>query len=548
MKTTKQVRYSCGHVVEEPNEMYQVNNNAQEVILRSPDQVFTNGEPYCQCDDNVCHCNEEYILYQQQQNQEQVQVQEQEDPGIYRTQKTGPIRVLIPLPENQIEGTDYMCFPAEREQVEEIEEIVEQPKPFEVVPENIDFMTLLAQPPVEKVPIHEITPSEKLEIPKNLPKQPYTNTEIVNNPSELFERVPSNWNETNEENLATKLQIKRPFRVPWNQTNEEEKAVKMRIKAPKKPTWNELNQENQDERFNIDAQPEPELVKENFDMLFPDHGRKFKVVEPDDEGEVNIEGKEKIFEMEGQEGGEVMGGYRPDWNRDCCPENNCQNQYRGVPKPDFEETKESDFPIDGIPFSLNWNEKNQEEAPLSMLLPGRPKPIVIVDQEPYFEPGKPKDWNDYNQKQRAMHINYDKTRILQDFDMIKEQDFHLPENDNIIVNDDYNTCDANIVRPVKAIISKINEGTESEDIQDIDVLEGVTRQELQKYGEVLQPYGYNYNTSEQPQTVLKAGPKKSKKVTKPQQQQYQTNFNVPSRRIKRSGVEELRDDNYNLEI
>lgn len=562
MKTTSHIHYSCGHVVEETKE----DNNGQEVVLNSADQVF-GGDNYCHCDDPYCHCEE---------NQQQEIIQntkdsktllrkpnedefasysknniEEKEEEIFRTQKTGPIRVLIPLPDNQIEKGDEMCYPAEREPVQEIEEIYEKPKVFEVVPENIDFMTLLAQIPKEKEEIREITPSEKLDLIANPNKQPYLNTQIVNNPSELFERLPSNWNETNEQNLASKMQIKRPFRVPWNQTNEQEKAVKMRIKAPKKLTWNETNQENEDDRFNIDALPKPEFERENFDFLVPDSGRRFKVIEPDDEEEVCLEGRKKIFEVENQEGGEVKGGYRPDWNRDCEPENNIRQEYRGIPKAAFEETKGEDLLLEGIPFSLDWNSKNQEEAPLSMLLPGKPKPLVIENEERYEEPGVPKNWNLSNQKQRAMHINYDKTRIPQDFDMIKEQDFHMPESDDIIVNDDYNTCDANIVRPVKAIISKINEGTESEDIQDIDVLEGVTRQELQRYGEVLQPMQNNYYGYQQQELRSVPGQKLKttyKKSSKPVVQQYETSVRVPGK-LKERGIEYLRDDkNYNFEI
>lgn len=559
---TEEVEYSCGHILPASgNQITQYSCGHQfqqgqegEVILNSPDQVFASTEQ-----SNEYTCPHGHKLKLSKPSAEAFSqygknnIENIEDTEIFQSKKAGPIRVLIPLPENKIDAGEDLFFPADREPIEEVEEVHEErePKTFEVTPENIDFLTLPATTDYTNGGQLKISPPYNFELAKNSRAGiPYdgNDTQVVNNPGVLCPSIPKTWTGELEPELSTKMNIKRPIRIPWNETNEGVKTTKMCVKAPYKPTWNELCEPNTDEGYEWEAPPKPEFEQENFDLNFPDMGRKFKVIEPDDEGEILLPGKKTILEAENVGGDEVEGLPRSDWNRDCIPENKDTMLYRGIPKPEFEETKNEEILLEGIPFTLDWNKVNEEEAPLSMLLPGKKKVLEIEKKEDQF-PGTPKNWDDKLQRQRAMNMKYKGEFIPQDFDMIKEQDFQMPESDDIIVNDDYNTCDNNIVRPVKAVISKINEGVEEEDVQDIDVLEGITRQEIRLPGI---------------EDMLKTAPKKSKRVKKEVNNQEileQYNYQQPqegphvvkrSRKgMQKSGrgkVEYLRDDNYNIGV
>lgn len=452
----------------------------------------------------------------------------------------GPLRIFIPILENEIVPGGRFEFPAERERKPDEEEIIYEkpppPKPFTVVPENIDFLTLEGVVPQPDPPVFEEETKEPFTIERN-PKQkePYKDQEIVNNEGVLCERLPVNWNETNEKTLSTRMNIKRPIRIPWNETNEGVKTTKMVVPAPYKPTWNEINEPKPDEGYEYQAPEKPDLEPEKFDMDFPGQTKIFKNVESDDETDFSLKGKPKIFEEETGEEVEFIGKPRRNWNRDCEPKNNQSMIYRGKPKPDFEEIKTDNFPFPAQPYNLSWNKVNEEEAPLSMLLPAKEKIFETDYGEPFEYFGKKGNWNDIIKKQNAHPLCIPGEFIPQDFDMIKEQDFFLPENDDIIINDDYNTCDNNIVRPVKAVISKVDEVSEQEEDFNVDVLEAVTREELRKY---------NIDDGE----VLRSQRPKKKNVKKqiPQPEPQVTQFKNPRRnRPKKSSNQyQLRDDNY----
>lgn len=498
MKTsTKERYYKCGHKVE----------------LADTEVINTNNEGYCECDEGYCQCDDAVVL----QNPEQVfapsklrslgkvtnekeggeeiilneippdmAIDYLDDMNINHNNQKGPIKVLIPIPDNEIEKGEELVYPGQPVELEE--EIVEVPPKIEfkevrIVPENVDVLNLEGKLPEYPEPVFEEAPGENFEL-KSGPviKPPYQNQEIVSDPPVELKSQPIDFKDL-QPDLSTKLNIKRPYKAPWNLVNEGVRTTKMFVKAPKKLTWNETNQEQNDE-YIWEAPPKPEFEITNNDLTFKEGERQFKDLEIDQEqeAEVDIKGKEKIMEVESLEPHIIQGQEKRDWNRLCEPKTGDDYIYRGIRKPDFQVEqlkKEDQVEKYGEPFSLNWDKVNEEETPLRMALPGKPR-IIEIDKQDKFDPipGKYDKWNDINvaDSDNPILLDYPKTKITPDFEMVLDNNFQLPDSDAIIYNDDYNTCENNIVRPVKAIISKVNEEKEfEEDYEDIDVLEGITR-------------------------------------------------------------------------
>lgn len=483
MKTsTKERYYKCGHKVEladEENEEFCQCEGDNEEVYQNQEQIYASTK--LRSLNKVINENEgaeEIILNEIPPD---MAIDYLDEMGVSHDKQRGPIKVLIPIPDNEIEKGEELIYPAATLPVVE-EEIIEIPprieyKEVRIVPENVDLLNIEGKLPEYPEPIIEQAPGDKLELEGNHGlRTPYQNQEIVNDPPLELKSQPIDFKDLRPD-LSTKLNIKRPYRAPWNLVNEGVKTTKMFVKAPKKLTWNETNEKQNDE-YIWEAPPKPDFEISKFDLPYHEGQRVFKDLKIDDEiPELPIPGREKILEVESMEPfPPIEGQEKRDWNRLCEPQNKENTLYKGIPKPAFQEQKPDELEYIGEPFTLNWNKVNEEDTPLSLTVPGKNQILEPERLERLDYPGIEKNWNHLNEQEKPENLYFEKQFIPKDFEMVIDNNFQLPDDDAIITNDDYNTCDNDISRPVHAIISKVNEEKEEdEEMGDIDVLAGITR-------------------------------------------------------------------------
>lgn len=439
----------------------------EEQKIEDIEQVEEVQQPdYCTCNDQVepdyCSCPE-YCECQVEEKEEMMEVKKQIDP----------MKLLIPLPDNEIQESEKVNLPKTKKPKKII---LKKPPPKKVCPENVD--NLEVPHAYEKPGPKRYRKLKKGHTEELIPK--YSQV-----PGEPVECPPSNrWNLVNEPVKTANMKVKEPHRFPWNQTNEPELSTKLKIIAPRSADWNETNKPMTEVDEGIFPKEKPEFMEEKSEMSLPPYNR-FRGPMEKDCKELNYPANpiEKILIPAGAEKFNQKPAYtRLNWNEVNRP---MKNQPLDLEKPEKEWITEPEridkVALKGKPNIIDWNKVNDEEKEIDINLTRNTKKDVFSMQN-----GQPvgidrtfKNWNGVNEPTDPEELPYLMKKEFKQLKMRHEDDFPLAaEPEEILVNDDYNTVadDPNVRRNVKATIMKVKEGEEiSEEPESIDVLENVMR-------------------------------------------------------------------------
>ena len=197
------------------------------------------------------------------------------DMMIKKTENTGPIQVLIPIPDNYIQKQGELAVLGEQKEPEEEKDINE-----DLCPENVDLLNIshaysIPVPSFNNLEIEneEMTIERKPKEPPELTveqqslycmgkeKEPF---EIENyswdiNPSERM------WSGVMRPVRVNKLVIEVPPKPDWNDFIRKESVNKINVKAPPKPKvqkQKEVEQVEEEKEEEEEPEPEPEPVEE----------------------------------------------------------------------------------------------------------------------------------------------------------------------------------------------------------------------------------------------------------------------------------------------
>ena len=261
----------------------------------------------------------------------------------------------------------------------------------------------------------------------------------------------------------------------YNNLVNKEIIVKSNKKV-KRPSWNKTNQpitgNNLSYEFEKKAPKKNEFDMENFEINIADNGRKFK-------GEMHIENNTIEIEKEEKDPNSnlllspnqailLKADYpRRDWNNTSKLVSGRPFSIEGKPKQVLMERSVEKMSIKGKNQKKDWNISNNERKEVNINLYQKKKRQNLSKEkvQPFFIKGKNKNWNNITKKEIGSNI------------MIKGTEKEKLNEEEIIINNDYNIIEKSYMRPIRADIKKVHEISD-ESSSEYDVLKN-----LQIYGQ-----------------------------------------------------------------
>ena len=309
------------------------------------------------------------------------------------TQEEKLFHILVPIPPNQIEYSCNLQFSGKEKKKYTLEEINKMKK----------------RKIIQKA---EITENENKEINYNN----VVNKEIIEKNKKTLKRP--NWNKTNKTISENKLSY---------EFNDK------KVKSPKKSKKNDLDMQH-------------------FEINIADNGRKFK-------GEMYIENS--TIENEKQEKDPnsnlllspnqaflLKADYpRRDWNNSSKLVSGRPFSIEGKPNQDSMEKIDENILIKEKNQKNDWNLSNNEAKEVNINLYHKKKRQNLSKEkvQPFFIKGKNKNWNYITQKENGSNL------------MFKGIEKEKVNEEEVIVNDDYNILDKTYLRHIRADIKKVHE-------------------------------------------------------------------------------------------
>ena len=241
----------------------------------------------------------------------------------------------------------------------------------------------------------------------------------------------------------------------YNNLVNKEIIVKNNKKV-KRPSWNKTNQpiigNNLSYEFEKKAPKINEFDMENFEINITDNGRKFK-------GEMYIENNTIQIEKEEKDPNSnlllspnqailLKADYpRRDWNNTSKLVSGRTFSIEGKPKQVLLERSVEKMSIKGKNQKKDWNISNNERKEVNIYLYQKKKRQNLSKEkvQPFFIKGKSKNWNIITKKEIGSNI------------MIKGTEKEKLNEEEVLINDDYNIIEKSYMRPIRADIKKVHE-------------------------------------------------------------------------------------------
>ena len=354
-----------------------------------------------------------------------------------------PVKILLPIKPNEIDFSSKL-------------EIKGKDKKEEICPENIDTLNI-SKAYSTNIPKFDNLNIEKNEISCQRKKKEKIVLKIAN--EEMKVLVQKNFNKMNQSEVTTKMNVDGIYKPSWNELNEAIKTTKMNVDKEEKEIKKHENLDIENFAHNLFA--EQKKFKDGLDIQNKEYNYKGKKSYSNDE--MNVTSNDKM---------NYPAKYpRIDWNESALPMSG---------RPFTIENKRKEQPIEED--KENWNDKIKEKKEINIkmtvnvkkpkLFKSYIKPVIIKGQEI--------DWNQTNKEQNDSNILLES--VKNNFVFSKENEVCLKnENDEIIVNDDYNIVEENYTRPIRANIKKIPDVSEESVCSDYDILKNIQKYDGKNY-------------------------------------------------------------------
>ena len=279
--------------------------------------------------------------------------------------------------------------------------------------------------------------------------------------------------EINEIKKRKKIQTTKIINESNYNNKEKEELITFNRRAKKKPNWNltnkAINENNISYRTNkkieIDntqkkkdvqnIKDKNEFNMENFEINISDNGRKFK-------GEMLIENKSIEFEKQPKDLNLnlllspnqtiSLNAYHPrrDWNSITRPTSIRPLSIEGRHKEALLERSVEKLSIKGDKPKNDWNICNNEKKEVNINLYQKKKTQYLSKQrmQPFVIIGNDKKWNFITRKENETNLT-----VIG----VEKKNDTIENDDEIIVNDDYNKIENNHNRHVRTNIQKITD-------------------------------------------------------------------------------------------
>ena len=260
-----------------------------------------------------------------------------------------------------------------------------------------------------------------------------------------------------------------------NLVNKEIIVTKKQIL--KKPNWNKtnkaINENKLNYNFNKKQKNQKEFDTENFEINIADNGRKFRGEMYIENNTIEYEKQEKdpnsnLLLSPNQEISLIAEYPRRDWNNISKPISCRPLSIEGKPKQVLLERSVEKMSIKGKKPKNNWNISNNERKEVNINLYQKKKRQNLSKErmQPFVIKGKAKNWNYTTKKENESNI------------MIKGIEKKKENEEEVLINDDYNVIEGNHLRSLQAVIKKVHENTDDSS-SEYDVFKN-----LKNYGQM----------------------------------------------------------------
>ena len=255
---------------------------------------------------------------------------------------------------------------------------------------------------------------------------------------------------------------------------------------------NDIESDNENDIDNdIDNQ---NLEEENFALNIFDSGRKFRgPLNVQKKGTYNYQGKkinifDKFKKNVSKESNEMM-EYpaefpKVDWNQNTIPMSGRPFSIDKKPVPTLSTSNVEKIALKGSYKTKDWNKSINERKVININMTMKKSKKQNLSKHrvpPVILKGREKDWNKVNQRENDSKLSIGKSIKTSNFVLSKENEL-LIENDNeeILINDDYNIVEENYTRPIRANIRKVQDYIEEESgSSEYDILKNIHKHEEQ---------------------------------------------------------------------
>ena len=514
-----------------------IRQEIKEEKERHQEQTLWNGENYIQIIERLQYLSSPAPP---------LRVQFLNDMMINKTINTGPIQVLIPIPDNYIEKQEELAFYAEQKEKEE--EVVGE----ELCPENVDLLNIsqaysIPVPSFNNLEIEseemviEGKPNEKQEIVVQ-EKEPF----VIENYSWDINASERMWSGVMRPMRVNKLIIEVPTKPDWNDFIRTESVAKINVKAPIKEEIQEEIEEEQEEE-----EPEEESVveeieeieeevetkdneerkrrlaeraerekrrkerelkkkknapkklkKHKFQITYRQNKKRFKLIDLGENEMITLKAERRILPSEvkriekiiepSNETNIMVGGNGFDYDKFKWSLEPFNAQTLTIEKTNRDHHLEN-VPIERMAMKAekarpkDWNLVNDLSSESTINILTKEKVITEENIKSITVLGKASNKNKWNEKSRqhkGPKVVYGPSKKKFTLKIIKEIDIaYEQETDDVIINDDYNNVKGPEMRPITATIIKVKEEDDTSSVSSYDVFQNlIIKKSTYEYG------------------------------------------------------------------
>ena len=412
-----------------------------------------------------------------------LRVQFLNDMMIKRTINRDPIHVLIPIPDNYIQKQEMLQVLSEQK-----EEKDEEKNPNDdLCPENVDLLNISH---AYSIPVPSFNDLEIENEEMFITGQPKIEPEFTVEQYSLYCQGKDKEPFTIE-NYAWDIN---PSERLWSGVMRPVRVNKLEIEVQTKD-WNNLEKEFvSDLNVEIRKDEEPKERKEaifrknKFTLTFKQNRKHFKKIDIGDNEIITLKSERRVLESkpgktleQSEKTNIAFGG--PGFN---------ENKYKWSPVPfnaisiNIDKTK-VEAPLENISLDKldipaakkrreDWNLVNNlsNESTVNILTKEKILSEERIEAIASIAEGDSNKWNDKIRRQKNVKLGFGPSKksfvlnICKEIDIIYEQ-----EEDDVIINDDYNNVKGPEMRPITATIIKVKEEDDTSSVASYDVFQNL---------------------------------------------------------------------------
>ena len=412
-----------------------------------------------------------------------LRVQFLNDMMIKRTINRDPIHVLIPIPDNYIQKQEMLQVLSEQK-----EEKDEKKNPNDdLCPENVDLLNISH---AYSIPVPSFNDLEIENEEMFITGQPKIEPEFTVEQYSLYCQGKDKEPFTIE-NYAWDIN---PSERLWSGVMRPVRVNKLEIEVQTKD-WNNLEKEFvSDLNVEIRRDEEPKERKEaifrknKFTLTFKQNRKHFKKIDIGDNEIITLKSERRVLESkpgktleQSEKTNIALGG--PGFN---------ENKYKWSPVPfnaisiNIDKTK-VEAPLENISLDKldipaakkrreDWNLVNNlsNESTVNILTKEKILSEERIEAIASIAEGDSNKWNDKIRRQKNVKLGFGPSKksfvlnICKEIDIIYEQ-----EEDDVIINDDYNNVKGPEMRPITATIIKVKEEDDTSSVASYDVFQNL---------------------------------------------------------------------------